>query len=423
MTAPRNHILHVDMDAFYAAIEQRDHPEYLGKPVIVGARPDQRGVVSTCSYEARQFGVHSAMPSRTAGKLCPQGVFVPPRMERYVQVSEQLMTLLEEFTPLVEPLSLDEAFLDVAGALRRWGDAVAIAEEMRSRIRARLQLTGSVGVASNKFLAKVASDLHKPDGLTVVPESEPGILAFLAPLPVNRLWGVGKVTGKRLAEAGIQTIGQIQALTPVALRALVGKGLADAVWELAQGHDDRAVEPAWDEKSISNETTFATDCAAVEIVWQTLLELTENVGARLRRHGKTARTAQIKVRFGDFSTITRQTTFNAPVDTDRDLLMAARLLFERERVRRPVRLIGFGVSHLAPVAPAHREEQPSLFPELRAPAERAADHRLDKAVDRVRGKFGDRAIVRGDWRAVESEEAQPPPPGRPETPRRYRRID
>jgi len=420
MPAERNHILHVDMDAFYAAIEQLDHPEWRGKPVIVGSPPDQRGVVSTCSYEARVFGVRSAMPSRTAGRLCPHGIYAPPRMERYVEVSRQLMALFEEVTPLVEPLSLDEAFLDVSGAPRAWGDATAIAETLRRRIRERLHLTASVGVAVNKFLAKVASDLHKPDGLTVVPESPEAILAFLAPLPVGKLWGVGKVSAQRLEQAHLRTIGDLQRTPPATLQALLGAGFAAHIRELAEGRDDRPVVTDWDEKSISNENTFLDDIDDRAEVWQMLLELTENVGARLRHQHKEARTAQIKLRFKDFRTLTRQTTFARPQSSDRALLRAARVLFEREPLPQPVRLIGFGVSNLVHAGAEACEEQPSLFAEPAASRPKT-DQRLDTAVDRVRDRFGDRAILRGDWRRGNLDESRPG--RRPEDAPKVRRID
>ena len=342
-------ILHVDMDAFYAAIEALDHPEWRGLPLVVGSPPDQRGVVATCSYEARRYGIHSAMPSRTAGKLCPHAVFVPVRMERYAEISAQIMTILEEFTPLVEPLSLDEAFLDVSGARRIWGDAVTIARELKGRIKTRTGLTASVGIAPNKFLAKMASDMHKPDGLTVVPVREPEIMAFLAPLPATKMWGIGKVTGARLAKEGIRVIGQLQAMDPGALERLFGKAGGADIADLARGRDSRPVITHWEEKSISNEHTFAHDESDIERVRQRLLELAEEVGRRLRKSGKLAKTARIKLRFGDFSTITRQTSFPAAFNSDRELIACALTLFERERVKRAIRLVGFGVSNL--VAP------------------------------------------------------------------------
>jgi len=384
------------MDAFYAAIEVLDHPEWRGLPLVVGAPPDQRGVVSTCSYEARRYGIHSAMPSRTAGKLCPHAIFVPVRMERYAEVSAQIMTILEEFTPLVEPLSLDEAFLDVSGALRTWGDALTIARELKGRINTRTGLTASVGVAPNKFLAKMASDMNKPDGLTVVPVTEPEIMAFLAPLPATKMWGIGKVTGARLAKEGIRVIAQLQALDINALERLFGKAGAADITGLVRGRDSRPVLTHWEEKSISNEHTFAHDEADIERVRQRLLELAEEVGGRLRKSGKLAGTAQIKLRFGDFSTITRQMSFPAALNNDRELIACALALFERERVKRAIRLVGFGVSNLvAPdqVAPAQRE----LFKELSGRGPDGRNNKIDQAVDALRHAFGSDAIKRGKW--------------------------
>jgi DNA polymerase-4 len=384
------------MDAFYAAIEALDHPEWRGLPLVVGSPPDQRGVVATCSYEARRFGIHSAMPSRTAGKLCPHAIFVPPRMERYAEISAQIMAIFEEFTPFIEPLSLDEAFLDVSGALRLWGDAVTIAREVKGRIKTRLGLTASVGVAPNKFLAKMASDMNKPDGITVVPVTEPEIMAFLAPLPVTKMWGIGKVTGAYLEKEGLRVIGQLQALDLRAMERLFGKaGAADMV-DLARGRDSRAVITHWEEKSISNEHTFSHDEAESERVRQRLLELTEEVGGRLRKSGKLAKTAQIKLRFGDFSTITRQLSFPAALNSDRELIAAAMTLFEREHVVRPIRLVGFGVSHLVnpdQAVPAQQE----LFTDPAGEAQSTRNKKLDQAVDALRHSFGSDAIKRGKW--------------------------
>ncbi|MEI6166166.1 MAG: DNA polymerase IV [bacterium] len=389
-------ILHVDMDAFYAAIEALDHPEWRGLPLVVGSPPDQRGVVATCSYEARRFGIHSAMPSRTAGKLCPHAIFVPPRMERYAEISAQIMIIFEEFTPFVEPLSLDEAFMDVRGALRLWGDAVTIAREVKGRIKTRLGLTASVGVAPNKFLAKMASDMNKPDGITVVPVTEPEIMAFLAPLPVTKMWGIGKVTGAHLEKEGLKVIGQLQALDMRTMERLFGKAGAADMADLARGRDSRPVITHWEEKSISNEHTFSEDETDSERVRQRLLELTEEVGGRLRKSGKLAKTAQIKLRFGDFSTITRQLSFPAALNSDRELIAAAMTLFEREHVVRPIRLVGFGVSHLVTpdqTVPAQQE----LFTDLAGQAQSTRNKKLDQAVDALRHSFGSDAIKRGKW--------------------------
>ncbi len=392
-------IIHVDMDAFYAAIEALDHPEWRGLPLVVGAAPDRRGVVSTCSYEARRYGIHSAMPSRTAGKLCPQAVFVAPRMERYGEISSQIMAIFEEFTPLIEPLSLDEAFLDVSGALRIFGDALSIAGELKRRIKTRLGLTASVGIAFNKFLAKMASDMNRPDGLTVVPVAEPEIMAFLAPLPATKMWGIGKVTGTRLAKAGIRRIGQLQALDVEKLGRLFGKARAVEMYDLVRGRDHRPVITHWEEKSISNEHTFADDESDLELVRQRLLELVEEVGRRLRQACKLAGTAQIKLRFGDFSTITRQKSFATPINSDRRLIACALALFERECVQRPIRLVGFGVSNLA--APDRDvPAQQFLFAELAGKGLDDRNQRLDRAVDALRGSFGSSAVQRGKQASV-----------------------
>lgn len=396
MNTLRLTILHVDMDAFYAAIEALDHPEWRGQPLVVGSPPDQRGVVATCSYEARRFGIHSAMPSRTAGRLCPHAIFVPPRMERYAEISARIMSIFEEFTPFVEPLSLDEAFLDVSGALRLWGEAVAIAREVKGRIKSQLGLTASVGVASNKFLAKMASDMNKPDGITVVPVTEPEIMAFLAPLPVTKMWGIGKVTGARLEKEGLRVIGQLQGLDMRSMERLFGKTGAVDMADLARGRDSRPVVTHWEEKSISNEHTFLNDEADSEQVRQRLLELTEEVGGRLRKAGKLAKTAQIKLRFSDFSTITRQQSFTSALNSDRELIAVAMSLFEREHVGRPIRLVGFGVSHL--VAPGHTlSAQQELFVDLAGKAQDDRNNKLDQAVDALRHAFGSEAIKRGKW--------------------------
>jgi DNA polymerase-4 len=256
-------ILHVDMDAFYASVEQRDRPELQGRPVIVGGNSESRGVVCAASYEARQYGVHSAMPSSQARRLCPQGIFLPVRMDHYVQIAQQIREIFLAFTPLVEPVSLDEAFLDVRGCESLFGSAPQIAFQLKARIRQEIDLVASVGLGSNKFLAKLASDLSKPDGLLSV---DPGsVAAFLAPLPVERIWGVGKKGAKRLHDLGIFTIGQL-AGTPVQylLQHLGEAGRQFS--ELAQGHDDRPVVPDWDAKSVSTETTFSRDIGDLSIL-------------------------------------------------------------------------------------------------------------------------------------------------------------
>jgi DNA polymerase-4 len=389
-------ILHFDMDAFFAAVEVLDQPSLKGKPVIVGAPPDQRGVVSTCSYEARAFGVRSAMPSRTAHKLCPHGVFLPGRMSRYSQVSRQIMGIVESFSPVIEQVSIDEAFVDVRGALRRWGDAVALARELKRRIRDEAGLTASVGVASNKFLAKLASDLKKPDGLTVVPTAEADIASFLAPLPVSRIWGVGKVSAAQLERFGIRTIGDAQRRTIVELRALLGDAMAEHVHALAFGRDDRPVVTEYEAKSVSNEHTFAEDVDDPLAVRQVLVELAEHVGARLRADGIAGRVAHLKFRYDTFQTFTRQRAMEAATSTDRDLVRTALSLYDDQKIERPIRLVGFGVSDLA--AAGETSTDSFLFPEMNTGRRRETDQRLDKAVDTIREKFGRDALKRGKWK-------------------------
>ncbi len=415
----RRTILHLDMDAFFAAVEVLDNPALKGRPLVVGSPPDKRGVVATCSYEARKFGVRSAMPSRTAYRLCPQAVFLPPRMERYAEMSRRVMAILESVTPEVEPVSIDEAFLDVTGVLKRWPSAEAVARHLKARIRTETGLTASVGIAPNKFLAKLASDLNKPDGLTVAPFAPEAVREFLKPLPVGRIWGVGKATEAELHRFGLRTIGDIQARTAADLARMLGSAaFGEHIWRLARGEDDRPVESGpSEEKSISNETTFGEDCADPAVQRQTLLELAEEVGRRLRASGKKAGTVQIKVRFSDFRTITRQCPLRPPGDGDAELIRLALALFEREKVSRPVRLLGFGAANLADAetvgdGAAEGPVQPSLFPDEAAEEEREvadsarereARGRLDRAVDTLRRKFGDGIIRRGRWR-------QGPPP-------------
>jgi DNA polymerase-4 len=383
-------IIHIDMDAFFAAVEQRDRPELRGKPVVVGAPPDQRGVVSTCSYEARAFGVRSAMPSREAGRRCPEAVFLPPDMPRYAAVSRQIFALFERFTPLVEAVSIDEAFLDVTGARRLFGEPAAIAEAIRAAIRQELGLTASAGVAGNKFLAKLAGEIRKPDGLTVVPRERAAVLAFLEPLPVGRLWGVGKVTCELLERHGYRTIGDLQRATEAALAAILGHHAAGHLLRLSFGEDERTVETEFEEKSISREHTFPVDCRDPETLRATLRDLVEDVGRRLREAGKYAGVGRLKLRWADFQTLTRQRTLPGPTCDDFALRRLAMELLAAEPLIQPVRLIGFGVSGLT----AERMEQLSLFED---PADRRdRDEKLCRAVDHLRHTLGRDQIVRAE---------------------------
>jgi nucleotidyltransferase/DNA polymerase involved in DNA repair len=384
-------ILHIDMDAFFAAIEVHDHPELKGLPVVIGSPPDKRGVVSTCSYEARKFGIHSAMPSRTAFQRCPKAVFLPPNMKRYHEVSEQIMEIFRRFTPLVEPLSCDEAFLDVTGARYLFGDGPAIAKKIKAAVLEETGLTCSVGVAPNMFLSKIASDLNKPDGLTLVPFDEKLIPAFLAPLPVKRMWGAGKKTQAVLEAHKIRTIGDLQTADPVKLAAWVGENSAAFFRKLAFGIDERELEMDAEEKNISNEITFDEDQRDAKVVEAALLDLADKVGGRLRRAGFYAATAQIKVRWTDFSTITRQRRLDPPCCDDITFRETALELLRKEGLHSPVRLIGFGVSNLRKNAD---NLQLDLFQILEKKTSTKREQ-LSRTVDRIRGKFGRASIRRG----------------------------
>ncbi len=381
-------VLHVDMDAFFAAVEQRDHPEWRGRPVIVGAPPDRRGVVSTCSYEARVFGVHSAMPSREAYRRCPQAVFVPPDMARYDQASRHVFAIFERFSPVIEPISIDEAFIDVTGARLLLGDGRSIAEKIRAAIRDEVHLAASIGVAHNKFLAKLASEKAKPDGLFVVPDDDEGIVRFLAAHPVGALWGVGRVTADALERAGFRSVSDLQAADPAYLSRILGQGTAEHLLALAFGQDAREVETTSEEKSLSREHTFSEDCRDRDAVREVLKELADEVGRRVREHGHYAGVARLKLRWADFRTITRQAPFDAPACDDFSFRTMALRLFDAEPLIQPVRLIGFGACGFM----AERNEQLSLFDN--APAERDKRERLCRTVDALRKKLGDDVLGR-----------------------------
>ena len=385
--------LHVDMDAFFASVEQHDHPELKGKPVIVGSPPDQRGVVSAASYEARRFGIHSAMPSRTARRKCPDAVFLPVNGPRYREVSRRIMHIFEAYTPLVQPLSIDEAFLDVTGAQRLFGDGRSIAEKIRHDIRETTGLTASVGVAPNMFLAKIASDLNKPDGLTVVPFDQGSIEMFLAPLPISRMWGVGKVTQKKLLSLGLRTIGDLQACDPVRLGQAVGDHAAAVFLRLARGIDHRHIEAEDEEKSISNETTFRDDVTDRDQIAATLTRLIDKVGSRLRKAGLFAATIHLKLRWSDFTTITRQARMVWPRCHDIQLREAGMELLDLHLRHRPVRLIGFGVSSLTDTDRAE-SRQLSLFDEPDN-EQRGKRKRLSETADTIRNRYGAKSLKRG----------------------------
>lgn len=386
MTSSRT-IIHVDMDAFYASVEQRDRPELRGKPVVVGGDPKKRGVVSAASYEAREYGIHSAMSSAQAIRLCPHLIFLHGSMEKYAAISKKIRAIFESYTPLVEPLSLDEAFLDVTGSRALFGDGEKIAREIREKIHTWLQLTASAGVAPNKFLAKIASDLDKPDGLVVVPPDR--IQEFLDPLPIERIWGVGKQSAAALHRIGVTHIEQLRRLTISRLTSLFGPASAEHLYHLARGEDDRPVTPDREAKSISHETTFARDVTDLDVLHVRLLELVDQVARRLRRHGLFARSVHLKVRFSDFKTITRSTTFDQPTDVTDELADASLAIFDNRLPRPlpPVRLIGMGVGHLSESG----ERQQLLFGD--EDHDRLAD--LDQARDAIRDRFGEDSIRRG----------------------------
>jgi DNA polymerase-4 len=378
-------ILHVDMDAFYASVEQRDRPELRGRPVVVGGLGG-RGVVCAASYEARPFGVHSAMPIVTAKRLCPHAVFLPVRMSHYAEISRQIREILLSFTPLVEPLSLDEAFLDVAGCEELFGAAPNIAAQIRSRIKSETGLTASVGVAPNKFLAKLASDHGKPDGLVVVPVDR--MNEFLAPLPVGRIWGVGKKAEKRLHALGIETIGQLARLSDRDLSGQFGE-LGEHFRQLAKGQDNRCVVPDREAKSISTETTFAKDISDRRLLRDWLLDLTDQLASRLRHAQLRARTIELKIRSADFHTRHRAQALAEPSNATDVLWHAAQAIFERSVTRDvlPIRLLGVGATRLT----SETAQQRDLFDPERHTRQRALDH----TVDAIRKQFGSSAVRRG----------------------------
>jgi DNA polymerase IV len=389
------YILHLDMDAFYASVEKAEDPSLAGKPVIVGAPPDARGVVSAASYEARKYGVHSAMPSRTAGKLCPHGVFLPPDFEKYKAYSERVMRILWAASPLVEPLSLDEAFVDLTGCERLWGWIPDKARALQEEVRAELGITCSIGLASTRVVAKIASDYMKPNGATIVAGGNEAW--FLAPLAIERMPGIGKVTAQRLHLLGYKTLGDIQAASAETLRRHFGDhGLVLA--DRARGIGSHVVTIDADQKSLSKEHTFDEDTEELDLLLGTLHYLCERVASRLRAKGLAGRTVQLKLRDSDFTTLTRRLTLPDSTNSDEDLWRAAVDLFEKAWVPgTAVRLIGIGMSSLDDAGgqmslgedqePAARGSVPGIG-KRRSPA-------LDQALDRIRDKWGVDSVTRG----------------------------
>ena len=393
MTPPKNIFLHVDMDAFFASVEQHDRPELKGKPVVVGAPPDQRGVVAAASYEARRFGIHSAMPSRTAFQKCPQAIFLRGNMARYREVSREIMRIFESYTPLLQPLSIDEAFLDVTGAQRLFGDGQTIAEKIRHDIRKQTGLTASVGIAPNMFLAKMASDMNKPDGITLVPFEQEAIERFLAPLPIGRMWGVGKVTQKKLLSLGLPTFEKLQQCAVETLEEAFGERAAKRFSYLARGIDERGLTLESKEKSISNEITFQEDATDRKIIEFAYKRLIDKVGGRVRNAGFVAATVHLKIRWSDFSTITRQTKLSIPCSDDITLREVGMALLNGQLRNRPIRLIGFGVRGLTEID-APQSQQLNLFEAPDASLQEKRN-RLSRAVDGIKKKFGQQSLRRG----------------------------
>jgi DNA polymerase-4 len=380
---PARQIIHLDLDAFYASVEELLNPDLRGKPVIVGGSAQGRGVVSSASYAARSFGVRSAMPTARALRLCPDAILVRPRHSVYREHSAQVMTVLGEYTPFLEQLSIDEAFLDVTSTSVRWGSAKGLAFELQGRIREELGLPASLGIATTKLVAKIASALQKPEGLVVVKPGEEE--AFLASLPIERLWGVGPATAGQLHELGVRTIGQLAELPERYLEQRFGEH-GRALARHARGLDERAVQSEGTRKSISQENTFAEDLRDPRRVERELLHLSEGVARQLRRRGLFARTVRLKLRYEDFTTITRQCTLAQPTNLDQVLYQEGRKLLRGAWARgRKVRLVGIGASNLSTTG-----YQLELFGQR--DGERLA--RLAEAVDQIRDRFGEEAIRR-----------------------------
>ena len=384
-------IIHVDMDAFYASVEERENPDIRGKPLIVGGRPEGRGVVSAANYPARKFGIHSAMPTASAVRKCPEVIILPPRHDFYLEISGQIRDIFYRYTPIIEPLSLDEAFLDCSGSERLYGDSETIGRRIKSDIRSELELIASVGVAPNKFLAKLASDHGKPDGFAVIRQD--GVRAFLDPQPIDRLWGIGKVSTARFRSSGIRTIGDLVNADPNRVENLFGQD-SGRIRDLARGIDRRKVTPDSDVKSISQETTFARDVTEYSVIESTAMYLTESVCYRLRNAELEGRTVVVKIRFADFQTITRSHTLERATNRTAVVWRVVRSLVAGELQNRPfqVRLLGVGTSGLADGP----DLQASLFdviepdPHREDPAES-----VDRLTDRIRTRFGRRMIQRG----------------------------
>jgi DNA polymerase-4 len=374
------------MDAFYASVEQLDNPELKGKPVIVGAKPEQRGVVAAASYEARKYGIHSAMPTSRAVKLCPDIIILPVRMQRYTEISNHIHKIFYDYTPDIEPISLDEAFLDITGSVSLFGSAEKIGREIKSRIKEELGLISSVGIAENKFLAKLASDLDKPDGFVVI--TEDNRQKILDSLDISKIWGIGKVTNKELRKFGIKTVKQLRQYPLDALKSILGNQ-AEEFQNLARGMDNRKVESIRQVKSISEEQTFPEDMIDKDFLSDILQNQVETVAQRLRAKKLEGKTIIIKFRYADFQTITRNSTLDIYTNTTKVLLDEANKIFDQwyNKSKGKLRLLGFGVSNL-------QEEgsgQKLLFTDKSIEKYK----KVDKVFDEIRNKFGSDSLKRG----------------------------
>lgn len=395
---PENRIImHVDLDAFFASIEQRDRPELKGKPVIIGGRPDQRGVVSTCSYEARRFGVHSAMPLVEAYRRCPQGIFLPGSISKYQEASRQVHEIFRSFTPLVESISIDEAFLDLTGCERLFGQADEIARKAKRKIVEQVGITASAGIAPNKFLAKIASELRKPDGLVWIKPDE--IKRVLHPLAIGRLWGVGPKTADKLTELGIRTIGELAGYHQGLLTKALGKAQAEHLQRLANGIDERLVVLGEEAKSMGHEHTFSVDVADLDEVEAVLLHLAEKVGRRLRQDGVSGRTVALKLRYHDFTTLTRHATLKEATNLDKEIYQAAKELLRKAYNGQLVRLIGVSMQNLS-----HGSlHQLSLLGEDEEQARRT---KLATTMDKIKNRYGEEIITYAKVKEHERKEDQ-----------------
>jgi len=373
-------ILHVDMDAFFAAVEQRDNPELIGKAVIIGGvELDRRGVVSTASYEARKYGVYSAMTIARAKKLCPHGIYLPGRHDRYQEFSKKIIEILYEFTPRVEQVSIDEAFLDLKGCHRLFGTSREIGEKIKMRINEKTNLKASVGIASNKFLAKLASDLDKPDGFTVIERNR--VNQILDPLPVKKIWGVGQKTEKIIKRKGIRTIKDLKSLSKKELIAYFGKS-GKRLFYLARGIDNRELEMTDTVKSISHEETFRESISAKNDIFSVLFDLSERVARRLRKQNLVGQTVFVKIRYNNFKTLTRRLSLAYPVNSSNEIYKIGReLLIKDSLLEKPVRLLGIGIGKLS----YGKNVQVSLFGKKDL-------NELNKAIDNIKDKYGEKSI-------------------------------